>query len=66
MTIREVINRLEKLSRHDGVNDHDEVRVEINGEVYDIKSIMLRPDPDYNFDESNCGPEIWAEISVEE
>ena len=68
MKLRELINRLELLS-HEGAFDDLEVVLKKGNEweYYPrITSAWLNRDPDYNFDESNQGPEEWIELETED
>lgn len=67
MKLRELINRLEQLS-HNGANDDLDVvlKTEEDWQLFPpIKSAWLNQNPDFNFDEENCGPETWVELEID-
>lgn len=67
MKLGELIKRLQELSDN-GHNDYMEVVLKTD-EIWQfyppIKSAWINQDPDYNFDEANCGPEEWVELHIE-
>lgn len=68
MTLRELINRLEELSCN-GVNDNLDVFVrqgQCRLDYPEVVSAFICQDPDYNFDEANCGPDEYIELNVEQ
>ena len=68
MELRELINRLETLSRN-GENDRLEVCVKNSEDMafpFVVKGVMIMQDPYYYFDEANCAPNEWIEISTYE
>ena len=67
MNLRELINGLENLSQN---GKNDKLRVVLNdGKEWqlfpEIVSAFINQDPDYNFDESNCGPDEWIELKTD-
>ena len=68
MKLRQLINRLEKLS-HNGDRDHLEVCIR-NAEDIDfpftIKCAYIMQDPSYNFDTSNDGPYNWVQLEADQ
>ena len=67
MKLRELINRLEKLSKN-GRNDDLYVVLKSgpNWQYYpEITSAWISQDPDFDIDEADCGPEQWVELDVE-
>ena len=68
MNLRKLINGLEQLSCG-GANDNLEVvfRLGPDWQTYpEITSAKIAQDPDYNFDEANCGPEKWVELDIDD
>ena len=66
ITLTELINRLQCLSKSLGNNSKTtEVRINIMGQEYCVTGAMIATEPDYNFDEANCGPDTWVELNVE-
>jgi len=66
MTLRNLINKLERLSQG-GKNDYLPV-VFPNGEweLYpEFISVNINQDPTYNFDESNDAPYMWVELDID-
>ena len=63
MTLRETINRLEKLSKN-GLNDNLPVVINDGKSCFypEITSAYINQESDYNFDEANCGPDQWVEL----
>lgn len=67
MNLRELINRLEQLS-HNGHNDYMRVcfRCGNDWQLYpEVVSAWISQEPDYNFDEANCGPYEWVELNID-
>lgn len=66
MNLRTFINRLEELS-HNGENDNLEVVFRTGtfwGFYPEITTAHISQDPNYDFDESNCGPDRWVELNI--
>lgn len=61
ITLGQLIERLKTLS-HDGKNDWMPVQFNFDDEVYSITNAWIMQDPDFNFDEANCGPDEWIDI----
>ena len=62
LTLGQLIERLKVLS-HDGKNDWMPVSFTFNAEQYLVTNAYINQDPDFNFDEANCGPGEWIDIS---
>ena len=65
LTLTELIERLQELANVKG--DYDSraslVKFHFDGEDYYITNARITVvDPDYNFDEANCGPDTEVEL----
>ena len=66
LTLMELIARLQELAEVKGDYQSREslVQFRCEGERYYITNAMIAlVDPDYNFDEANCGPDTEIELS---
>ena len=66
LTLTELIARLQELVEVKGDYQSREspVKFHFEGEDYYITNAMITlVDPDYNFDEANCGPDTEIELS---
>lgn len=61
LNLGQFIARLQALS-HDGKNNWMPVSLSIDGEEYPIVNAYIMQDPNYNFDEANCGSDEWIDI----
>lgn len=64
LNLGQFIARLQALSR-DGKNDWMPVSFSIDDEEHPIVNAYIKQDPDFNFDEANCGPDEWIDIDFE-
>lgn len=65
LTLMELIARLQKLAdvKGDYQSRESQVKFRLDGEDYYITGAMITlVDPDYNFDEANCGPDTEIEL----
>ena len=64
LTLGQFIARLQALS-HDGKNDWMPVSFNIDDEEHPIVNAYIKQDPDFNFEEANCGPDEWIDLDFE-
>lgn len=65
LTLTELIERLQELANVKGEYDSKEslVKFHFDGEDYYItNAIITVVDPNYNFDEANCGPDTEVDL----
>ena len=64
LSLTELIERLQNLSKKLGEHNSKmtNVRFHVDDEEYTITNAWIVQDPDYNFDEANCGPDEWIEL----
>lgn len=65
LTLTELIAKLQKLAevKGDYQSRESQVKFRFDGNDYYITDAMITTvDPDYNFDEANCGPDTEIEL----
>ena len=62
ITLGQLTERLKVLSQ-DGKNDWMYVSFKHDDVEFPIANVFICQDPDYNFDEANCGPDEWVELT---
>ena len=65
LNLAQFIARLQALS-HDGKNDWMPVSFTIDDEEHPIVNAYIKQDPDFNFDEANCGPDEWIDLDFDD
>lgn len=64
MTLTELIARLQDLANSKGDYDASNAPVKLcfDGDEFYITDARIVIDPEYNFDEANCGPDVEVQL----